>query len=812
MNVWCKLPTIFSQRHFLRLVAFVVLIIALITTLFLGAGVMAAPGVNKTVSFQGRLLDDAGKPVPDGNYNIQFKIYESGTGKNAGNPDGSLVWTETYANTGGTTGAPVKDGYLSVNLGSRTPFGTSVDWNQDTLWLSMNIAGSGAGCTAFGTSPCIADGEMLPMKRITATPFSINSGQVGGKTVDQLTQLGQGVQTDDSANSSIAINKTGAGSLIQLQNMATDVFTIAGTGDILFGGNANHSIGIAKSPINTVGMNMSLAAGNGGDGSGSAGGTLTLSGGNGGGTDGDGGSVEIDAGESTGSGAAGTVAIGTKNAGAIIIGSSDIDTNQTISIGTGGSTGGSSNVIIGSGSGSDSGSTTIQAKDTITLGTNGQTQITIADNNTAYFGNGVSSDTPDNFTLQGTNSSTTSVNGGSLGLRGGDATVGDANGGNVTISGGSGSGTGSAGLVVIDTPTFKTISNDANCYTDGAPVALSCSISNSTVNNASSVIVGFLANGQAVQLPDPAQTTAGRVFYVTASSDTKPFTLSINGGGAGNTTTLSANTAVSLMWNGNDWVITGTSGSANLQGAPKEDTETPSVQIGSQGDSTTTLLTLDSSAEAPSVTNGTVMIGSMYYDTTIGAVQCYEASGWGSCDSSPDTFTSLSPEYSNSVTNGTGIGTLQSDICSDTLNINDGSGLQDAVCGSNETYNYYNWTTGETNAQAKSIYVNYQLPSTFKEFVEGSTSLMGRTDSANSDVSYQIYRSNDQDGLTACGAATQVSTGNKSTWQLGSASGANDPANCGFVAGETMVIKITLTSSSNANAYASTLNFAFSNK
>ena len=95
---------------------------------------------------------------------MQFKIYQDGTGTAAGNPGGSLKWTETYVNNDGTAGIEVKNGYFSVNLGSKTAFGSSVDWNQDTLWLSMNIAGSATNCTSFNSGACIADGEMLPMK------------------------------------------------------------------------------------------------------------------------------------------------------------------------------------------------------------------------------------------------------------------------------------------------------------------------------------------------------------------------------------------------------------------------------------------------------------------------------------------------------------------------------------------------------------------------------------------------------------------------------------------------------------------------
>ncbi|MBP7760166.1 hypothetical protein KA093_00010 [Candidatus Saccharibacteria bacterium] len=245
---------------------------------------------------------------------------------------------------------------------------------------------------------------------------------------------------------------------------------------------------------------------------------------------------------------------------------------------------------------------------------------------------------------------------------------------------------------------------------------------------------------------------------------------------------------------------------------------TPNVQIGGGvNGGPTTLFTLDRGASAPIASNNDALLGSMYYDTTLGKLQCYEADGWGACGSSPDNIVTISPEYTNAVLHGTGIGTMTSDLCSDYLNINDGSGspAQPTICGTNETYNFYKWTSPQATAQTYAIYVTYQLPSTFKEFNSGQTSLMGRTDNGSNGgsatVQYQIYR-NSGTGLTACGSTISVSTGTQTSWQIGNATGAADPSTCGFAPGNSIVFKIDMTTSKNANAYVGNLNFAFSNK
>ena len=792
MNVWCHLPTIFNRRHALRTAGLLALCVALTTTLFFSIISRAAPGVNQIIAFQGRLLDASGNVVADGSYNVQFKIYEGGTGTVAGNPGGALKWTETYINNGSPTGAvEVKNGLLSVNLGSVTPFGTSVDWNDDTLWLSMNVAGKAVACSTFGTGTCEDDGEMLPMKRLTSSPYALNAGAVNGKTADNFIQLAQGVQTDASSNtSSIFVNKTGSGNLIQLQNTATDVFTVTNSGSIALGNNSDHNISINTSGADTDGRQLAISAGSGGSGTGSSGGDLALQGGSAGGTNGNGGNVTIDAGTKTGTGSGGLIAIGSANASSITIG------------------GGNSDVIIGSSGSADTGSTTIKAKNGITIETNGTTRATFSDTtNSVYFGNGVVAANPNDYTLQGTGSSTSAVAGGSLNIQGGAATVGDANGGNVIIAGGAGSGTGSAGLVVLTTPTFSTVMNDANCYADGALVATSCSIATSSVNNSAAVLVGFSAAGQTATLPDPTITTAGRVLYIMAAGTSQEFTLSVNGGGTGNELLVRPNTTATMIWNGSDWTSAGGTSAPTPLGYTSDGSK---VQIGNGlDDEMTTVFTLDKSAAAPVVTDE-ALVGSMYYDTTLGKVQCYEADGWGPCSSSPDNFTTLTPEYSNAVINGTGLGAMTTDLCSDSLDINDGTSEQPEVCNANETYNFYNWTSAETEAQTKSIYVSYQLPSTFKNFAEGSTSLLGRIDGPDAEVSYEIYR-NTSTGLTACGAIT-VATGLQQGWRNILADSANDPSECGFEAGDSIVFKINMVSANEANAYVSNLNFIYSNK
>ncbi len=288
---------------------------------------------NPTINFQGRLLNAQGAVVPDGYYNMEFKIYQGGTGTSVGNPGGTLVWTEDWTNAAGY-GVKVQNGYMSVELGTVNPFGTQVDWNQSTLWLSMNIGGTSTTCTPIAN--CSLDGEMVPMKRLSSSPYAMNSNALGGMTAAQFLQLAQGVQVESGTNTdSVSINKTGTGgNFVNLQSGGVNVFNIANTGDLLFGNNSAHSIS-AASVATGAGVGLTVAAGASASGNG---GQVQIIGGAAG-TAGNGGNVLLVGGAGAGTGTQGLVNLGASSylaatnpacATSCTISQADIDSYSTV--------------------------------------------------------------------------------------------------------------------------------------------------------------------------------------------------------------------------------------------------------------------------------------------------------------------------------------------------------------------------------------------------------------------------------------------------------------------------------------------------
>lgn len=233
----------------------------------------------------------------------------------------------------------------------------------------------------------------------------------------------------------------------------------------------------------------------------------------------------------------------------------------------------------------------------------------------------------------------------------------------------------------------------------------------------------------------------------------------------------------------------------------------PNVQVGGGlYGGTVTLMTLDRASSPPVANGNEVYYGSMYYDTTSGRIQCYEADGWGACGSAPDNFINLVPEYAGAVLNGTGVGTLTADFCASQVSV---LTINATLCGTGQALNYYRWTSPQATQQVYSIYVTYQLPAAFKKFASDSTvSLTARTDNTtNGIVTYQMFRS-EGGALTACGSETTVTT-SANTWQTVGVNG-NEETGCGFTANSAnnnVIFKVNVKANSNANVYVGTLSF-----
>ena len=129
---------------------------------FLVVAAACAPKLVPTFSHQGRLLDDSGNPVADGDYTVDYSIFYDATG-------GTAAYTESQ-------NVAVEDGLFTTSLGMTGPIDPTI-FAQPT-WLEVSI-----------------NGEVLtPRQRLQGSPyaFSLTSGSVvqGAETLGR-TYAGQ---------------------------------------------------------------------------------------------------------------------------------------------------------------------------------------------------------------------------------------------------------------------------------------------------------------------------------------------------------------------------------------------------------------------------------------------------------------------------------------------------------------------------------------------------------------------------------------------------------------------------------------------
>lgn len=162
----------------------------------------AAVGINETINFQGKLVDNNNLNIANSSYSIVFTLYDAASG-------GTQLWQETQSVT--TT-----DGIFRVALGSVTSL-SSVDFTSDQLYLGIKVG---------------ADAEMTPRIRFTAVPYAFTAKTALNAT--NATNVKWSGLTAPTANLSLAMNDYTStftyGSATGANNLFTMTDTAANTG------------------------------------------------------------------------------------------------------------------------------------------------------------------------------------------------------------------------------------------------------------------------------------------------------------------------------------------------------------------------------------------------------------------------------------------------------------------------------------------------------------------------------------------------------------------------------------------------------
>jgi hypothetical protein len=169
--------------------------------LLLMSGNILQAQIPQTMSYQGILTDANGNAVPDGNFNIFFKIYDDVA-------TGNLLWTEGLS-------VQVNNGIFNVILGTINPINFAFDRQY---WLGITI-GDGA--------------ELSPRIQLTSSPYSLNAQSVAdGAVTSNKIPSRQVVKSINSLQDNVNL---AAGDNIMITpsgNTLTIAATAGGGGDI----------------------------------------------------------------------------------------------------------------------------------------------------------------------------------------------------------------------------------------------------------------------------------------------------------------------------------------------------------------------------------------------------------------------------------------------------------------------------------------------------------------------------------------------------------------------------------------------------
>lgn len=170
--------------------------------LVLGAGwCQAQDAVPALINYQGKLLDGSGKTVPNGNYEIEFRIWSAGTG-------GSLIWGRSFP-------VNVMDGVFNVVLGdsgSALNAATQVSeirqaFKDRERYLGITITRDNSG------APVANPQEIVPRQQFLSAPFALaakDAAMLGGVAPAEYARIGANASlTADTVTVKNSLNVTG---------------------------------------------------------------------------------------------------------------------------------------------------------------------------------------------------------------------------------------------------------------------------------------------------------------------------------------------------------------------------------------------------------------------------------------------------------------------------------------------------------------------------------------------------------------------------------------------------------------------------
>ena len=160
----------------------------------------AAAGINRTISYQGKVTQTSGAAPSNGAYNMRFKLFDAAA-------NGTQLWAEAW--DGASTRVTMTGGLFSVQLGSKISMTGSVNFNADSLYLQVEF-----DPTKDNATPSYSE-LFSPRRQFTAVPYAFNADRLAGLAPSQFLRADQSGTASGSLrikNDGVGLTLTGIGS------------------------------------------------------------------------------------------------------------------------------------------------------------------------------------------------------------------------------------------------------------------------------------------------------------------------------------------------------------------------------------------------------------------------------------------------------------------------------------------------------------------------------------------------------------------------------------------------------------------------
>ncbi len=222
------------------------LALVLLAPLFLASPASAAQSIPYKINFQGRLTDNSGNVLPDGSYNIKFRLYNA-------LENGTSQWNEDRVAGAPDRRVQITGGLFNIQFGDVSPLPPSLFNNASALFLEVELP-TPASATC-GTAACavFSEGPMTPRQPLAAAAYAFNADTIDGIDGASLVQLSPGSPQSGSISVDGTIATTG-----QVQGSTA---VLSGATSLTLGSNTNTgSIVIRDGTNNNRSVTLNVAA------------------------------------------------------------------------------------------------------------------------------------------------------------------------------------------------------------------------------------------------------------------------------------------------------------------------------------------------------------------------------------------------------------------------------------------------------------------------------------------------------------------------------------------------------------------------